>query len=662
MKERKLRLRSAAVSAAAAVTTSLAVVLPPMTSVLGSEYKISYHNAHYGPLSCQKRQLFDSLDFGHKRRRGRKKYYRSCDKSKSYILDLWKTMSHCRGGGDEMDMYHLSDATNFEASDPSDEKFSANSDNENYISRSEAKHVHHFSTGVINAFDRRESMDSAFDVINASTNMRYNQNDPTSIGIEEHQISPGHQEQTVSQHRPRIVIEFDTQAVERGTRHGNNSIRHRIRSRMKSGNEWSKLPQRSPSLSISLDAFSTPSVAPDNRIPPRKGVPASDNIIGSIDTGHDTLLTQLLVPMTRTAILLLTQTASLLPPLLLSRRALNTTWTAIVDYFTGRIFRTTFTKLERAYLRYYEFPAATRATARLVSQIGILLGLSWIVRWLLIIVFMGNHGPMLLGVTGVDVDLVGTSSAVQEAAIGPGWKVGLPCHQRGKGMAWLCSIIWIGSVVGIGHACAMALSVWGGPLRLQAAAQHAESPKHVLRRIIHHPIKWVKDLEEWKHLSSLRMKRNRTGKDQSRREHVFNPDPLLFPATWLPLRWLQILALSKAFSTDPLNYRWCSLTDDKVVIPRLMKQYLVQLALGDEWRRVCLGEKRVGLGIAVVLSYFVALLWMVFTTFTLDGGAAAMLIPSVFAAIISGFMNIMIFWNRLGTREQKKALNAMGYA
>ena len=73
---------------------------------------------------------------------------------------------------------------------------------------------------------------------------------------------------------------------------------------------------------------------------------------------------------------------------------------------------------------------------------------------------MGNHGPMLLGVTGVDVDLVGTSSAVQEAAIGPGWKVGLPCHQRGKGMAWLCSIIWIGSVVGIGHACAMAVSIF----------------------------------------------------------------------------------------------------------------------------------------------------------------------------------------------------------
>ncbi len=57
-----------------------------------------------------------------------------------------------------------------------------------------------------------------------------------------------------------------------------------------------------------------------------------------------------------------------------------------------------------------------------------------------------------------------------------------------------------------------------------------------------------------------------------------------------------------------------------------------------------------------------ALTWMVVTTFTLDGGAAAMLIPSVLAAVISVAMNFMIFWNRLGTREQRKALNAMGLA
>ena len=53
---------------------------------------------------------------------------------------------------------------------------------------------------------------------------------------------------------------------------------------------------------------------------------------------------------------------------------------------------------------------------------------------------------------------------------------------------------------------------------------------------------------------------------------------------------------------------------------------------------------------------------MVCTAFTLDGGAAAMLVPSVIAAIISGTMNFMIFWNRLGMREQKKALHAIGFA
>ena len=145
------------------------------------------------------------------------------------------------------------------------------------------------------------------------------------------------------------------------------------------------------------------------------------------------------------------------------------------------------------------------------------------------------------------------------------------------------------------------LSVWGGPLRLQATAQHAESPKMFLRRIIHHPIIWLKELEEWKYYSSLDpfhgTDRNSNG--------TFNPDPLLFPATWLPLRWLQIFALAKAFSTNPLQYRWCSEECGKDIISRLMKQYVVQLALGDEWHRVFLGEKRIGLGIMVVVSYFI---------------------------------------------------------
>lgn len=68
------------------------------------------------------------------------------------------------------------------------------------------------------------------------------------------------------------------------------------------------------------------------------------------------------------------------------------------------------------------------------------------------------------------------------------------------------------------------------------------------------------------------------------------------------------------------------------------------------------------LAVIQLMLHLTALAWMVVTTFTLDGGAAAMLIPSVLAAIISVVMNFMIFWNRLGTRDQRKALNAMGLA
>jgi hypothetical protein len=139
---------------------------------------------------------------------------------------------------------------------------------------------------------------------------------------------------------------------------------------------------------------------------------------------------------------------------------LNYAWIAIVDYFRGRTFRTTYTKLERAYLRYYEFPAVTRAISRLVSQMGILLGLSWAVRLWMFWVFSSDVAPFVFGTTGFDVALAG-ARAGRKIAIGPGWNVGLPCHGRGKGMAWLCGFFWIGSVVGIGHVLGVAVSEFG---------------------------------------------------------------------------------------------------------------------------------------------------------------------------------------------------------
>jgi len=230
-------------------------------------------------------------------------------------------------------------------------------------------------------------------------------------------------------------------------------------------------------------------------------------------------------------------------------------------------------------------------------------------------------------------------------------------------MAWLCSMLWIVTVVGTGHAFAVALSVWGGPLRLQAVAQHAERPKVLIRRIVHHPMVWLRELEEWKYVTGLTdvFRRRKSVKRSRKTSNMeFNPDPLLFPSTWMPLRWLQIFAIAKAFSTDPLNYRWCSPDEADSVIPKLMRHYLIQLALGDEWTRVFVGEKRVGLGIIVSLSYFTSLLQMFGTTLKLDGGAAAMLIPSLLGSLLSFLMNSAIFWNRMSAQEQRQTLHTLG--
>jgi len=52
---------------------------------------------------------------------------------------------------------------------------------------------------------------------------------------------------------------------------------------------------------------------------------------------------------------------------------------------------------------------------------------------------------------------------------------------------------------------------------------------------------------------------------------------------------------------------------------------------------------------------------MVCTTFTIQAGAAFLLIPSILAAMISAWMNVIVFWNRMGNKERRAAMNAMGW-
>ena len=69
-------------------------------------------------------------------------------------------------------------------------------------------------------------------------------------------------------------------------------------------------------------------------------------------------------------------TLRLLGPLVVSRRVLLFMWTLLSDWYAGRYFRTTFTRMEKFYIHYYEAPATFRAISRCLSQMVVYLSLA----------------------------------------------------------------------------------------------------------------------------------------------------------------------------------------------------------------------------------------------------------------------------------------------
>lgn len=104
-----------------------------------------------------------------------------------------------------------------------------------------------------------------------------------------------------------------------------------------------------------------------------------------------------------------------------SRRILVFIGTLVSDWYAGRYLRTTYTRVEKLYIHYYEAPATFRAISRSLSQFVVYMTLARIMGW-------------LVGITHP------------------------PCRGEGRGLAFLCGLLWLGSVVGTGHAFSTAVS------------------------------------------------------------------------------------------------------------------------------------------------------------------------------------------------------------
>jgi tryptophan-rich sensory protein len=85
-----------------------------------------------------------------------------------------------------------------------------------------------------------------------------------------------------------------------------------------------------------------------------------------------------------------------------------------------------------------------------------------------------------------------------------------------------------------------------------------------------------------------------------------------------------------------------------------MKQYLFQLALCDEWCRVFIKEKRLGLGICVACAYSAAMVSLIITCVGMNRIASLLLLPSLLALIISTWLNLVLYCNRYTRNKNKR--------
>jgi len=301
-------------------------------------------------------------------------------------------------------------------------------------------------------------------------------------------------------------------------------------------------------------------------------------------------------------------TLRLLAPLIVARRGLASMIDIMSDWYTGRYFRTTVKRMEHQYWRYYQVPAALRSAGRLASQTLLLFTLGRIMEWMI-----GLDSP--------------------------------PCHLTGfGGCHWYCAILWIISVIVTGHAGGAAIAVWGGPLRIQIASMNnVERPS--ARRVFTRPwriMQFMRDPDTW--LRDVAMQR----KNGEATLKPFHPDPLLFPTTWEPLRILQMIAVAKEMAgSDRIMYL-------------LMRQVLAQQAIGDEWYRALMCEKRVALGIALISCYLIATLRLFWTAATSSSLSALLVLPSLLAVMISAWMNIFIYFDRREAKRQQAIAETRG--
>lgn len=331
-------------------------------------------------------------------------------------------------------------------------------------------------------------------------------------------------------------------------------------------------------------------------------------------------------------------TLRLLAPLVVARRCLAFLGEQAMDWYRGRYLRTTYRRMEHEYWRYFQVPATLRSIGRLITQTLMMWMIGRIMEWML---DLGDSPCLILSIDGISEPHLGELSET----IG--------------GCQFWCAALWLFAVMGVTHAGSAAMSVMG-PLKLetceyQAVLQRRRQRRRgrwiwrgrrpqLLRSAVLKPwqaiLEWMQDPDRW-----LREIVARSMVAASVRELTpFHPDPLLFPATWHPIRTMQLFGVSQEMS----NPR---------ILQPLMRNILFQQACSDEWFRALMYERRVALGIFLMAVYFLSTIRVFWLAATSNLMSTLFMVPHLVAVIVSGWMNIYIYFDRKTARNAAREGN-----
>ena len=175
----------------------------------------------------------------------------------------------------------------------------------------------------------------------------------------------------------------------------------------------------------------------------------------------------------------------------------------------------------------------------------------------------------------------------------------------------------------------------------------------IVDRVLHLPwqiLQWMKDPEE--SLNGILRLMNYKNSYPIRtlpgpKAKTIKLDTFLFPSTWRPLRvWsclVVVQCIVETLSTpSTASTAWKSGRHNRRT---MMKAFLVQQAIHNEWYRVFVKERRVALGAVISLIELLAVLRTVMVAAWIDKLTGLALIPVLIAQVVTWYMNTILYFD-----------------